>query len=48
MDRQFVFSLGIGHLVRELDGEVSRMGDRLTGEVPKGRRKHEGKKAVIA
>ncbi len=48
MDRQFVFSLGIGHLVRELNGEVSRMGKRVTREVSKGRRKHEGKKAIIA
>jgi len=25
MDRQFVFSFGIGNLVRELDGEVRRI-----------------------
>src|SRR3972149_5435440 len=28
MDRQFVFSLGIGHLVRQLDGEVCRLAGR--------------------
>src|SRR5712692_3370265 len=29
MDRQFVFSLGIGNLVRELDGDVRRVTGRL-------------------
>ena len=29
MERQFVLSLGIGSLVRELDGAIKRFGDRL-------------------
>jgi len=42
MDRQFVFSLGIGNLVRELDGEVRRMaGAKLAPE-----RRAEGKKSA--
>jgi DNA-binding transcriptional MerR regulator len=44
MDRQFVFSLGIGNLVRELDGEVRR----LTGRVSKRISAVEGKKAASA
>jgi len=42
MDRQFVFSLGIGHLVRELDGEVRRLtGRRARRLVRLGRRVEE-------
>lgn len=44
MDRQFVFSLGIGNLVRELDGEVRR----ITGRLSKGERRIEGKRAASA
>lgn len=48
MDRQFVFSLGIGHLVRKLNGEVRRMGGRMRRQTFKNRRKHEEKQAGIA
>ena len=45
MDRQFVFSLGIGNLVRELNGEVRRIaGKRLPGV----ERKTEGKSTASA
>jgi hypothetical protein len=44
MDRQFVFSLGIGNLVRELNGEVRR----ITGRLSKGERRIEGKRAASA
>lgn len=43
MDRQFVFSLGIGNLVRDLDGEVRRIaGAKLAAP----RRRVEGKKSA--
>jgi DNA-binding transcriptional MerR regulator len=42
MDRQFVFSLGIGSLVRELDGDVRRIIGR---ETPRGRDR-DGKKTA--
>jgi DNA-binding transcriptional MerR regulator len=42
MDRQFVFSLGIGNLVHELDGEVRRLAGR---DIPPARRS-EGKKSA--
>jgi DNA-binding transcriptional MerR regulator len=42
MDRQFVFSLGIGNLVHELDGEVRRLAG---GEMPR-RRRSEGKRSA--
>ena len=42
MERQFVFSLGIGTLVHELDGEVRRLAGRA---VPRPRRS-EGKKSA--
>ena len=48
MDRQFVFSLGIGNLVRELDGEVRRITGRSGGEVSKEDRRTEGKRAASA
>jgi DNA-binding transcriptional MerR regulator len=59
MDRQFVFSLGIGNLVRELSGEVRRIalrpkafGRRVAGgparPAPREIRKAEGKKAASA
>jgi DNA-binding transcriptional MerR regulator len=40
MDRQFVFSLGIGNLVHELDGEVRRVAAR---ETPPRQRRTERK-----
>ncbi|MBI2357901.1 MAG: MerR family transcriptional regulator [Deltaproteobacteria bacterium] len=43
MNRQFVFSLGIGHLVRELDGEVKRLsGGRQRRAVRLPRRVDDG------
>ena len=50
MEREFVFSLGIGNLVRQLDGEVRRVTGRLakSRRVTRGVRKAEGKKAASA
>jgi len=48
MDRQFVFSLGIGNLVRELSGEVRRITGRPGEQLLKENRKTEGKRAAIA
>ena len=48
MDRQFVFSLGIGNLVRELNGEVRRVTGRLGREVSRGDRRSDGKRTASA
>jgi DNA-binding transcriptional MerR regulator len=46
MDRQFVFSLGIGNLVRELDGDVRRVTGRLGRNTSLRNSKREGKNAA--
>ena len=46
MDRQFVFSLGIGNLVRELDGDVRRVTGRLRRDTSLRNPKREGKNAA--
>lgn len=48
MDRQFVFSLGIGHLVRELDGEVRRLTGRRGRRIVRAGRRVEEKGAASA
>ena len=48
MDRQFVFSLGIGNLVRELSGEVRRITGQPGRQLLKESRKTEGKRAATA
>ena len=48
MNRQFVFSLGIGHLVRELDGEVKRLGGRRQPRAVRLQRRVEDKGAASA
>lgn len=48
MDRQFVFSLGIGNLVRELNGEVRRITGVASGPAAGEIRRAEGKRAVPA
>ncbi len=48
MDRQFVFSLGIGNLVRELNGEVRRVTGRLGREVSRRDRRSDGKRTASA
>lgn len=48
MDRQFVFSLGIGNLIRELNGEVRRTIGRPSWRVTGGGRRVEGKRAASA
>ena len=48
MDRQFVFSLGIGNLVRELDGEVRRLTGRANSRFSRNERRAEGKRAASA
>lgn len=48
MNRQFVFSLGLGHLVRELDGEVKRLWARGQPRPGRAARKVEGKGAASA
>ena len=48
MERQFVFSFGIGNLVRELDGEVRRMRGLLSRPVAGRERKSEGKGTASA
>ncbi len=48
MDRQFVFSLGIGNLVRELSGEVRRVRGRLGRQASKSERRIESKRAGSA
>lgn len=48
MDRQFVFSLGIGNLVRELSGEVRRITGLQGRQSSKPGRRVEGKKAASA
>jgi len=46
MDRQFVFSLGIGNLVRELDGDVRRVTGRVGRNTSPRSSKREGKNAA--
>lgn len=48
MDRQFVFSLGIGNLVRELNGEVRRVRSRLGKRAAKAERRVESRDASSA
>ncbi len=48
MDRQFVFSLGIGNLVHELDGEVRRITGDARGAASREIRRAEGKRTVSA
>lgn len=48
MDRQFVFSLGIGNLIRELNGEVRRITGRPSKRVARGERRVEGKRTASA
>lgn len=48
MDRQFVFSLGIGNLVRELNGEVRRITGNASGPAGREIRGTEGKRTVSA
>lgn len=48
MDRQFVFSLGIGNLVRELNGEVRRITGDASGSAGREIRRTEGKRTVSA
>ncbi len=48
MDRQFVFSLGIGTLVRELNGEVRRLRGSLGRRVARDGRRVEGKRVASA
>jgi DNA-binding transcriptional MerR regulator len=46
MDRQFVFSLGIGNLVRELGGDVRRITGRTARATSPRNPKREGKHAA--
>lgn len=48
MERQFIFSLGIGTLVHELDGEVRRLTRRPKGRWVRGEARIEGKKSASA
>ena len=48
MDRQFVLSLGIGNLVRELSGEVQRVAHGVIRRQSRGGRRHEEKRAGSA
>lgn len=48
MERQFIFSLGIGSLVRELDGEVRRIARGPKGRWGRGESRLEGKKSASA
>jgi len=48
MDRQFVFSLGIGNLVRELNGEVRRIAGRTDKHLSRVPRRGEGKRTASA
>jgi DNA-binding transcriptional MerR regulator len=45
MDRQFMFSLGIGNLVKELSGEVRRISSQPAKKVLRIARRPEGKSA---
>lgn len=47
MDRQFVFSLGIGSLVHELNGEVRRITGRPIKHVAGRERSIKGKKTAL-
>lgn len=44
MDRQFIFSLGIGNLVRELNGEVRRIAGGRPARVARDKRRVEDKR----
>ena len=46
MDREFVFSFGLGNLVRELNGEVRRIAGRRAKQSLPGERKGEGRKTA--
>ena len=48
IDRQFVFSLGIGHLVRQLDGEVRRLAGRRVRRAVRLNRRVEEKRSASA
>lgn len=48
MNRQFVFSLGIGNLVKELNGEVRRLAARPAQRTIRTGRRPEGKKSGSA
>jgi len=48
MERQFVVSLGIGSLVRELDGRVKRIALDVARDRVRGLRKLEGKRSGSA
>lgn len=48
MNRQFVFSLGIGQLVRQLDGEVRRLTGRRGRRAVRLSRRVEGKSVASA
>ncbi|MFQ5904138.1 MAG: MerR family transcriptional regulator, partial [Candidatus Binatia bacterium] len=48
IDRQFVFSLGIGDLILELNGEVRRTTGRLGRRVARGVRSVEGRRTASA
>jgi hypothetical protein len=48
MERHFVLSLGIGSLVRELNGELQRAGDHLGGETSRALRRLQEKRAGLA
>lgn len=48
LNRQFVFSVGIGHLVRELDGEVKRLAGHKRRRTGRPQRRAEEEGAVSA
>jgi DNA-binding transcriptional MerR regulator len=48
MERHFVLSLGIGSLVRELNGELQRAADHLGGESSRALRRLQEKRAGSA
>ena len=48
IERQFVVSLGIGNLVRELDGQVKRLAMELAPKPSRALRKHDDKRSGSA
>lgn len=44
MDRQFMFSLGIGNLVKELNGEVSRVSNQRAAKMLRIPQRSDGKR----
>jgi DNA-binding transcriptional MerR regulator len=48
IERQFVVSLGIGNLVRELDGQVKRLAMELAPKPGRALRKHDDKRSGSA